>query len=215
MTTVDPALYQTAIDAANANGIPPSLFLAQIAQESSFNPSAVNGNAWGIAQFQPSTAEQYGVSNPFDPSQSLYGAAAYDASLFQKSGSYTDMLRGYGTLPTDPTAPLSSGQSALLQVAQAADTGTQLTPEQQSIEQGIFGTIPGLFVNPNDSVTGWGGIGNATGDAIGNAVSGGWLNQYFIRGAVILLGIIFVIGGVFMLRGIDPVEVAAAAAAGA
>src|SRR5439155_27143456 len=61
-------------DASNA-GISPDIFVRQINQESGFNPSAVSpAGAIGIAQFEPSTAAALGI-NPWDPVQSLQGAA--------------------------------------------------------------------------------------------------------------------------------------------
>lgn len=88
--------YGTAIAAANAYGIPSSLFTAQIGQESSFNPNAQNGNATGIAQFMPGTAASLGV-DPTDPISSLYGAAKYDAQLYSQYGSWQTALQKYGT----------------------------------------------------------------------------------------------------------------------
>ena len=88
--------YQTAITAANTYGVPSNLFVAQIGQESQFNPLAQNGNALGIAQFMPATAQQFGI-NPYDPNASLFAAAAYDAQLYKQTGSWASALQSYGT----------------------------------------------------------------------------------------------------------------------
>lgn len=88
--------YATAVAAANKYGVPTNLFTAQIGQESSFNPSAQNGNAYGIAQFMPATAAAMGV-NSSDPTSSLYGAAKYDAQLYSQYGSWQTALQKYGT----------------------------------------------------------------------------------------------------------------------
>ena len=48
----------------------------QISQESGWNPGAhSSAGAEGIAQFMPSTAAEYGVTNPYDPTQALAGYA--------------------------------------------------------------------------------------------------------------------------------------------
>jgi hypothetical protein len=76
---------QEAWDDARAAGISPRSFVAQIRQESGFNPNAVSSvGAIGIAQFMPATAEGLGI-DPYDPHASLRAAASYMA---QKSASY-------------------------------------------------------------------------------------------------------------------------------
>lgn len=100
-TTADLQAY--AAQQAEAYNINPVIFQAQIGQESSWNTSAQNGNASGIAQFMPATAAQYGV-NTSDPYSSIAGAAAYDSSLLQANGGdYTSMLNSYGTTANNPT----------------------------------------------------------------------------------------------------------------
>jgi len=93
-TTSD--LQAFAAQMAASYGIPTDLFLAQINQESSWNPNAKNGNAVGIAQFMPGTANQYGV-DPTDPYGSLQAAAKYDADLYQQYGSWQTVMQKYGT----------------------------------------------------------------------------------------------------------------------
>lgn len=113
-------LQTFAVQQAEAYGIPPSLFLWQIGQESSWNPSAQNGDAFGIAQFMPATAAQYGV-DPTNPYSSLKGAAAYDAALYQQYGSYQGMLQHYGTAYT-PDTPQSVNDAATNAINQSAAT---------------------------------------------------------------------------------------------
>ncbi len=77
-------------------GISPTIFVAQIQQESGFNPNAVSSaGAIGIAQFMPQTAQGLGL-NPHDPVASLKAAAQYDArNLKLYNGDYSKMLAAY------------------------------------------------------------------------------------------------------------------------
>jgi soluble lytic murein transglycosylase-like protein len=80
---------------AQQNGISADLFEKQIQIESGFNPNAVSpAGAVGIAQFMPSTAQGLGV-NPYDPVQSLSGAASLMARYFTKYQSYDKVLAAY------------------------------------------------------------------------------------------------------------------------
>lgn len=76
-------------------GISPTIFVAQIQQESGFNPDATSqAGAIGIAQFMPDTAKSIGL-NPRDPIASLKAAASYDANNLKKYGDYSKMLAAY------------------------------------------------------------------------------------------------------------------------
>src|SRR6266542_2107820 len=86
-----------AVEAARRYGIPPQIFLRQIAQESGFNPSARSpAGALGIAQFMPATARGMGV-NPLDPRSALFGAARMDAQNLKKYGNWRDVLSLYNS----------------------------------------------------------------------------------------------------------------------
>ena len=64
-----------------------NMFLKMIQQESGFNPNAVSSaGAIGIAQFMPGTAAGLGI-NPWDPEQSLMGAARHVQDLIAQTGS--------------------------------------------------------------------------------------------------------------------------------
>jgi hypothetical protein len=82
-------------DATDA-GISPVYFVRQINEESSFNPNAVSpAGAVGIAQFLPSTAAGLGI-NPWDPIQSLRGAARLMANYAKNyGGDYAKALAAY------------------------------------------------------------------------------------------------------------------------
>lgn len=82
---------------AQRYGVDPSVFEAQIAQESGFNPTARSGaGAIGIAQFMPGTAQGYGI-NPNDPVAALDAAARMDRDNLKRYGTYARMLSAYNS----------------------------------------------------------------------------------------------------------------------
>lgn len=102
--------------------MPSGLLSAQLMAESGMNPTAYNpaaGGAYGIAQFQPATAEQFGV-NPLDPASSINGAGQYMSQLYQSTGSWVSALQKYGTLPSD-LGNLNQGQQTVYSIASNAD----------------------------------------------------------------------------------------------
>lgn len=85
-------------DAYNA-GIPANLFVRQIYAESGFRPNAYSyAGAIGIAQFEPGTAASLGI-NPYNPIQSLWGAAHLMASYYHQYGGYAMALAAYNAGP--------------------------------------------------------------------------------------------------------------------
>ena len=73
-----------------------NIMLAQLWQESRFNPVAVSPKgAKGIAQFMPATARRFGITDPFDIEQSIRGQAKYMRFLLDKFGDYALALAGY------------------------------------------------------------------------------------------------------------------------
>jgi len=81
------------------SGISPNVFVRQINQESGFNPRAVSpAGAIGIAQFEPATAAGLGI-NPWDPVQSLQGAARLMASYVWQYGDIAKALAAYNAGP--------------------------------------------------------------------------------------------------------------------
>lgn len=91
--------------AAQKYGLDPKLFSAQIEAESSFNPKALGpstrfGRAQGLGQLLPSTAQELGVADPFDPVQNLDGAARYMRQLLDShGGDYQKALAAYNWGP--------------------------------------------------------------------------------------------------------------------
>lgn len=74
--------------AAEAHGLDPWLLDAVIQAESSYNPQAVSHKgAMGLMQLMPGTAERYGVRDPYDPEQNIFGGARYLRDLMGMFGS--------------------------------------------------------------------------------------------------------------------------------
>jgi hypothetical protein len=79
-----------------------SILLAQGSAESGFNANARSAaGAEGIAQFLPSTAKQYGLTNPFDAQKAIIAQARMDADNFKRTGNWQAALGAYN--PGDPT----------------------------------------------------------------------------------------------------------------
>jgi cell wall-associated NlpC family hydrolase len=81
-------------------GLDPNLLVAVARQESGFNAKAVSpAGAQGIMQLMPGTAAGLGVSNSFDPSQAIDGAAKLLKSLIGEFGRTDLALAGYNAGP--------------------------------------------------------------------------------------------------------------------
>jgi soluble lytic murein transglycosylase-like protein len=89
-----------AIAVATSSGVDAGVFVAQIQQESGFNPNARSpAGAEGIAQFMPATAASVGI-DPWDPHAALRAAAQLDAAyLARYHGDYPMMLAAYNAGP--------------------------------------------------------------------------------------------------------------------
>lgn len=66
------------VAAAQRHGIDPALLHGLVRAESSFDPTVTSpAGAQGLCQLMPGTAAALGVTDPFDPAQSLDGGARY------------------------------------------------------------------------------------------------------------------------------------------
>ncbi|MNC14082.1 Soluble lytic murein transglycosylase precursor [compost metagenome] len=79
ITETKPTDYEELIQNASAKyGVPVDLIKAVIDTESSFNPNVVSSaGAKGLMQLMDGTANGLGVSDPFDPAQSIDGGVRY------------------------------------------------------------------------------------------------------------------------------------------
>lgn len=82
-------------DASAKYGVPLAILLAQGKQESGYDPNARSiAGAYGIAQFMPATAKQYGV-NRLSPESSIDGQARMMRDLYAKFGRWDLALQAY------------------------------------------------------------------------------------------------------------------------
>jgi soluble lytic murein transglycosylase-like protein len=94
-------LHRLVAGAARARAVSAKLVAAVIAAESHGDPTAVSrAGAQGIMQLMPATSLQYGVSNPFDPAQSIDGGAHYLHDLLRRyRGNVRFALAAYNAGP--------------------------------------------------------------------------------------------------------------------
>jgi len=97
--------YASVITQAAARyGIDPALLYGVISQESGFNPSAVSSaGAQGIAQIMPSNLAGLGVTNAFDPVQSINAGAKM----------LSDNLKTFGGNTVEAVAAYNAGVGAV------------------------------------------------------------------------------------------------------
>ena len=101
-------------------------------------PQTRYGTAKGRMQFIDPTAAAYRVQNPYDPKQSVPGAAAYVSDLLNQYGNPVDALRAYNggsdpanwNNPETAAYPIKVAQNYARLKAQAAVAGTPVASTQ-------------------------------------------------------------------------------------
>lgn len=80
-------LHAMADEAATRYDLDPALFRALVGQESGWDPMSKSGKgAQGLCQLMPDTAREMGVTDAYDPAQSLDGGARYLRRMLDMSG---------------------------------------------------------------------------------------------------------------------------------
>jgi hypothetical protein len=80
--------------------VPPALMAGQLMAESGFDPDAGSpAGAQGVAQFMPSTAAAYGLTNPYDPIAAIDAEAHLMSDLLRQFGSPELALAAYNAGP--------------------------------------------------------------------------------------------------------------------
>ena len=130
---VPPSLQGVISEAAQRWNVSGALLAAQLYAESNFNPFAESGaGAQGIAQFMPGTARQYGLTDPFDPAQSIDA----QAHLMR------DLLRRFASVPL-ALAAYNAGSAPV-----AACGCIPAIPETQAYVAKILGLLGGAGQGP-------------------------------------------------------------------
>jgi transglycosylase-like protein with SLT domain/D-alanyl-D-alanine carboxypeptidase-like protein len=81
-------------------GVPPALMAGQLMAESGFDPNVGSpAGAQGIAQFMPSTAAAYGLTNPYEPVAAIDAEAHLMSDLLRQFGSPELALAAYNAGP--------------------------------------------------------------------------------------------------------------------
>jgi hypothetical protein len=102
---VPPSFQPEIARAAQRWNVSGALLAAQLYAESNFNPFAESGaGAQGIAQFMPGTARSYGLSNPFDPADSIDAQAHLMRDLLRRFASVPLALAAYNAGPAPVAA---------------------------------------------------------------------------------------------------------------
>ncbi|MGD8562573.1 MAG: lytic transglycosylase domain-containing protein [Desulfarculaceae bacterium] len=104
LTPQDRQEFDTLIQkASRQHGVDPNLVRAVVTAESDFNPNCVsNAGAMGLMQLMPETAQDLGVSNPFDPSQNINGGTRYLAQMLERfDGDLSKALAAYNWGPSN------------------------------------------------------------------------------------------------------------------
>lgn len=97
ISTGKPELDKLITEAGQKHGVDPLLIMEVMRQESGFRQYAVSpAGAKGLMQFIDGTARRYGITDPFDPQQSIDGGARYLRDLLEMfNGNVELALAGY------------------------------------------------------------------------------------------------------------------------
>jgi soluble lytic murein transglycosylase-like protein len=188
MTTDE--IKQAVLDYASKYNIDPNIALAQIYQESHFNPNAVSpAGAKGVAQFTDATAQAFGITNPFDVDQSLEAWGQYMSQLlYQFNGRYDIALAAYNSGPNRQEYANAAAQNRGINWSVFNTPSLHgVYTETQNYVATILSAAPGMGVT-GDTVA----VAASDGSGVGNGGGGGSsIPTWAIIGAVGLLAVVF------------------------
>jgi soluble lytic murein transglycosylase-like protein len=115
-------------ETAQREGLSADLLRSVMRQESAFRPCAVSSKgAMGLMQLMPSTAEQFGIEDPFDPVTNLDAGARFLKQLLSKYGG--DVPKALGAYNAGPSKVDAAG-------------GVPAIPETMDYVRQILGNLP-------------------------------------------------------------------------
>lgn len=207
MVTVPSSYVSLVQEAASGTGLPYGVVASQANTESGFQAGATSSaGAEGWLQFLPSTysgvASQAGVpaNSEYNPADEVRAYVVYmNQLLAEEGGSIYKALEAYNAGPGN----LGAGAGYANSIMSAAGTPTNATATQQASTTAAGFTIP----NPLNLIPGVGNIGSDIFGNIGQDLIGPLLSTLGLpslkdaleRFALIILGFVLVIVGIFVL----------------
>jgi hypothetical protein len=141
MSYTSEQLKEIARQKARDFGVNEDIFLRLVGAESGWNPRAKSSaGAMGLVQLMPGTAQGLGVSDPYDPVQSLSGGARYLSQQLKRFGSYDKALAAYNAGPGNVERyggipPFKETQSYVKKILGGTDVAAAPKPQPQSQPQ--------------------------------------------------------------------------------
>lgn len=137
MSYTSEQLKEIARQKARTYGVNEDIFLRLVEAESGWNPRAKSGaGAMGLVQLMPGTAQGLGVSDPYDPVQSLTGGARYLSQQLKRFGSYDKALAAYNAGPGNVERyggipPFKETQNYVKKILGGTDVAAKPKPQAQ------------------------------------------------------------------------------------
>ena len=199
-------------------GVPSNLILGDIQAESGGNPTATSATgAMGLMQLEPGTAASLGVTNAYNPQQNIQAGTKYLAQMKAKFGTWTRALEAYNAGPAGGT-PASAQQYAanVERYAQAYQGITGSRSIAVSSGGGASGSGPSTsYGGGSDAMYSFlvGLHRTETGQGLGNPITNFSqdIEWVALKAGLILLGLVFLGGGILMMSGMSAGDLAGAA----
>lgn len=132
-TPIHPDIDKLIVKYSDQYKIDPNILRGLVMQESSGNPyaKAKGSSAKGLTQMIDSTAREMGVTDPYDPEQSIKGGAKYLRIMYDNFGTTEEALQHYFAGPSKRSPYLAGGAEYaqnVLRKAEAYRKAEQLSP---------------------------------------------------------------------------------------